>query len=280
MSKINIIAEIGANHNGDMTLAKEMISAAKESGADYAKFQSWQEKKIGKGIWDSPEPFFQYKNKRDFYDKAQLTDDNHYELIEHCKNIGINFLTTCFDRDRIDFLSKLDLDIIKVASTDSISDKMISELSTNFSKMIVSTGMTYSYEIKHLIELLNKLSTPYVMMYCSSIYPSPAEKNSIYKMKWIKEHASGEFGISDHSLGNTASKIGICNGATWIEKHFTTDRNIPGPDNHMSATPDEIKDLRKFSDEFVLMDNNKELEPYPEEIEIRDMVYCRFGDNR
>ena len=81
------------------------------------------------------------------------------------------------------------------------------------------------------------------MMYCSSIYPSPAEKNSIYKMKWIKEHASGEFGISDHSLGNTASKIGICNGATWIEKHFTTNKKLPGWDHHMSMSPNEMKIL-------------------------------------
>ena len=87
MNDIKIIAEIGANHNGDMTLAKEMISAAKESGCDFAKFQSWKESNLRKGVWDSPEPFFQYENKRDFYKKAQLTDDNHYELIEYSNKV-------------------------------------------------------------------------------------------------------------------------------------------------------------------------------------------------
>ena len=280
MNDIKIIAEIGANHNGDMTLAKEMISAAKESGCDFAKFQSWKESNLRKGVWDSPEPFFQYENKRDFYKKAQLTDDNHYELIEYCNKVDINFLTTCFDRERVEFLAGLPFNTIKIASTDSISDNLIVDLADYFGQLIVSTGMTYTKEIEHLIQLLDRIGLPHVVMYCSSIYPSPAEKNSIHKMRWIKERVSGEFGISDHSLGNTAAKIGVCNGATWIEKHFTTDREIPGPDNHMSATPSEIKDLRKFCDEYVLMDKNKELEPLAEEIEVRDLVYRRFGYNR
>ena len=88
--KVKLIAEIGANYNGDMTLAKEMISAAKENGADYAKFQSWKESNIPLGPWDDNEPFFGYKNKRDFYKKAQLLDDQHYELIEFCIKLFVS----------------------------------------------------------------------------------------------------------------------------------------------------------------------------------------------
>ena len=101
---INLIAEIGSNHAGDISLAKEMICAAAENGADYAKFQSWREEDIPPGPWDDKEKFFHFDNKRAFYKQAQLSNEEHYELISTCKKVGIKFLTTCFNFDRINFL--------------------------------------------------------------------------------------------------------------------------------------------------------------------------------
>ncbi len=176
MNKVNIIAEIGSNHNGDMTLAKEMISAAKESGADYSKFQSWREEDLQPGPWDKDVPFFNYKNKRDFYKKAQLSNDNHYELKEYCDKVGIKFLTTCFSNHRADFLSDLGLDTIKVASTDSTNQLMIDNLSHKFDRLIVSTGMTTNAEIKDLCGWLSHCCKKHVVMHCISMYPTPLEK--------------------------------------------------------------------------------------------------------
>ena len=278
---VKIIAEIGANHNGDMSLAKEMVRAAAENGADYAKFQSWQASKIGPGPWDGDEPFFQFKNKREFYNNAQLTNENHYELIEECNSAGIKFLTTCFDRERVGFLSGLGLNDMKVASCDSTSKPMIDELSSNFRRLIVSTGMTTVPEIRVLRDQLEAKGQEYALLHCVSMYPTPLEKISLERLAMISDLTGrfGEFGISDHSLGTTFPKVAVTMGATWIEKHFTTDRNIPGPDNHMSIIPSELSEIRKFCEEFSLLGANSQEEAYQEEIDLRKIIQKRFGDN-
>ena len=292
---INIIAEIGANHDGSTALAKEMINAAAENGANYVKFQSWKEEDLRKGPWDEDTgPFFHYKNKRDFYKAAELLENQHYELIEYSKKQNVKFLTTCFARDRVDFLSKLGLDSIKVAGCDSVSKSMINDLSKVFKKLIVSTGMTTNEEITPLSKQLHELENDFVLMHCVSMYPTPIEKVSLSRMNFIKEAATknpdnnweaceppsrGEFGISDHSLGINVPIASITHGATWIEKHFTTDKDLPGPDNKMSINPSELKSIRNFADDYEIMVNNKSEDVYPEEINLREMLYGRFGDN-
>ena len=264
MSKIKIIAEIGANHNGDMTLAKEMIHAASENGADYAKFQSWQADKIGPGPWDSPEPFFQFKNKREFYNNAQLTNDNHFELIETCNKLNIRFLTTCFNIDRSDFLGTLGMDTIKIASCDSSS-----------------TGMTTTSEFTGLIDQLENIGKKYAVLHCVSMYPTPIESINMNRFNFIKSGIgqSGEFGISDHSLGSFFPKVAVSLGATWIEKHFTTDKSIPGPDNFMSIDPDELLDIRKFCEDFEKLGFEETVESNIKEMDLRKIIDNRFGDN-
>ena len=280
MNKVKIIAEIGANHNGDMSLAKEMIHAASENGADFAKFQSWQASKIPPGPWDTPEPFFNFKNKRDFYGKAQLTNEQHYELIEECKKRNINFLTTCFDRDRANFLSTLGMNTIKIASCDATSNKMIRELANNFETLICSTGMTEMSEINALDSLLSSTGKDYVVMHCVSMYPTPVEKIGLKRFFQIRDALSnGQFGISDHSLGSFFPKFAISHGATWVEKHFTTDRSIPGPDNHMSINPEELQEIRSFANMHSMLGSNAEDLVYEEERELRKIIQHRFGDN-
>ncbi len=281
MSKIKIIAEIGANHNGDMSLAKEMIHAAAENGADYAKFQSWQADKIGPGPWDSPEPFFQFKNKREFYNNAQLTDENHFELIETCNSLGIKFLTTCFDIGRSEFLGTLGMNTIKIASCDSSSTGMIEKLSHDYETLVVSTGMTTTSEFGELVDQLENIGKNYAVLHCVSMYPTPLESINMNRFDFIKSGLGpgGEFGISDHSLGSFFPKVAVSLGATWIEKHFTTDKSIPGPDNFMSIDPDELLDIRNFCNNFEMLGFEHTVESHSEEMDLRKIIDNRFGDN-
>ena len=281
MTKVNIIAEIGANHNGDMTLAKEMIHAAHESGADYAKFQSWRSEKIPLGPWDDSEPFFQFNSKRDFYNTAELSDLDHYDLMEFCQSLGIKFLTTCFDRERNSFLSTLGLNTIKVASCDLGSTKMISELSVNFETILLSTGMGSMDEVRTACNLLMRETKNFAMLYCVAEYPTDLTSVSLPRMHAIRDMlpSTNNFGISDHSLGTSMAKLAVIHGAQWIEKHFTIDRNIPGPDNHMSMLPEEIRSIRNFCDDFEKMTQNHSLNPTDDELELRKIVIGRFGDN-
>ena len=293
---INLIAEIGGNHDGNINLAKDMIDAAAQNGANYVKFQSWREKDLRHGPWDEDDaPFLHYKNKRDFYKTSELLDEQHHELIDHCKKQNIKFLTTCFNRGRVDFLSKLGLDSIKIAGCDATSESMIKDLSQVFDRVIVSTGMASNEEITTLAKQLHKLETDFVLMHCVSIYPTPINKISLSKMDFIKKLVDenwemcanmptrilsrGEFGISDHSLGINAAIAAATKGATWIEKHFTIKNSLPGPDNKMSITPDELKTIRDFCDDFETMSNNKEIDIQEQEIELRKTLTGRFGDN-
>ena len=293
---IKIIAEIGANHDGSTELAKEMINAAAENGANYVKFQSWKEEDLRKGPWDEDTgPFFHYKNKRDFYKAAELLENQHYELIEYSKKQNVKFLTSCFDRDRVNFLSKLGLDSIKVASCDSVSKSMINDLSKVFNKVIVSTGATTNEEIVNLAKQLHELETSFVLMHCISIYPTPIDKVSLRRMDFIKEAATknpdnnweaceppsrGEFGISDHSLGVNVAIAAATRGATWIEKHFTIDNNLPGPDNKMSIIPHELKTIREFCDDFYVMQGNTHHDIQDEEKKIKPLLRGKFGNNK
>tara|TARA_Y100000592_G_scaffold15326_1_gene22345 strand:- start:18078 stop:18932 length:855 start_codon:yes stop_codon:yes gene_type:complete len=282
-NKVKIIAEIGANHNGEMSLAKEMIEAAKESGADYAKFQSWKSETLIKGPWDDDsKPFFQFKNKRDFYNNAQLSDDDHFELIAHCNKVGIDFLTTCFDRGRVDFLTRLGMKDIKIASSDATSFGMIDDLCDNFERIIISTGMTKLKEVDDLVRHLNAKEKDYALLHCVSMYPTPLESISIPRLYAIRDAVgnSGDFGISDHSLGSMFPKVAVSLGATWIEKHFTTDKEIPGPDNFMSITPDELRDIRNFCNDFESLGHSVPAEVHDQELDLRELIKDRFGNNR
>ena len=277
---INIIAEIGSNHAGDISLAKEMISAAKERGANYAKFQSWQEKNLREGPWDKDERFFDFKNKREFYKRAELLDSQHYELVDYCEKVGIKFLTTCCDKERVDFLSNLPMECIKVASPDSTDDVIVEALRSNFDRVIVSTGMTTNDEVGNIINKLN--SGKYTIMHCVSIYPTPLNKISLARLKTLRAEVlinGGDFGVSDHSLGINFVLTAIANGATWIEKHFTINNKLTGPDNKISILPNQLKEIRNFAEDFSELQVSEETDCWQEEINLREVISGRFAGN-
>ena len=277
---INLIAEIGSNHAGDISLAKEMICAAAENGADYAKFQSWREEDIPPGPWDDKEKFFHFDNKRAFYKQAQLSNEEHYELISTCEKVGIKFLTTCFNFDRINFLSQLNIDTIKVASCDSTNQKMIKNLNEKFKRVIVSTGMTNNKEIDQITELVDP--SRLVLMHCVSIYPTPLEKISLPRLNDIRKKTKAKgcsFGISDHSIGINFSLTAVTQGATWVERHFTIDKRLTGPDNKMSVLPEELKTIKSFSEDFDKLNACDRADCWEQEIEFRKIASRRFKDS-
>ncbi len=234
--QIEIIAEIGWNHVGDMSLAKQMIESASKNGATYAKFQSWSVKRLKPGSWDSD-------GRRQIYEKAELTESKHIELINHCKKFNIEFLSSVFSINDAKMLKKLNCKAVKIPSFESRNAELISYCDQNFEKVFMSCGTSTIEEIKSSLNLYNK--TKLILLHCVSMYPCDYENANINKMiELMKLHES--VGYSDHILGVESAKIAIGMGAEVIEKHFTIDNDLPGRDNKFAILPNHLKDLSLF----------------------------------
>ena len=222
-----IIAEIGQNHNGDMELAKQMIKAAKESGADAVKFQVYA---VNKVFTKENNPWYEYNCK------TELSKDNVIELAQECKKQEIEFIASAFDVERVGWLEEVKVKRHKIASR-SIKDKELIEAMIKTNKpIIVALGMWNEVEFP---EILTDVSVFY--LYCVSKYPTLIEDLNFDKIDFNKYA-----GFSDHTIGIEAAKIAIERGANIIEKHFTLDKNMYGPDHQGSMTPDELKQLNSF----------------------------------
>ena len=228
-----LIAEIGANHMGDMSIAKAMIDAAADAGADTVKFQSWRAEKLTRD-------FINYDKTLIRHQQTELSNKQHIELIEYCNKKNLNFLTTCFDYERIDFLRSLDLDEIKVASPDCGSIKMIEKLMKNFPRLIISTGMTLNNEIIKTIDATRGHDV--VFLHCISLYPTPPNQVNLSRMDWLKDQGV-RVGFSDHTMGAKAAMLAIARGAELIEKHFTLSQQLPGKDQEISGDPSVFEEI-------------------------------------
>jgi sialic acid synthase SpsE len=265
-NKIQIIAEAATNHNGDIALAKEMVHAAKEAGADYIKFQSWQIKSM-----KPDNPAYQMMRPK------EIGDNDHASLIEECKKAGIQFLTTCFDIERIDFLASLGLEKIKVASTDVGSGAMLGLLRRKFKTIILSTGMSYEKEIAGAVNLLK--NGDFYLLHCVSLYPTPPGSANLARINWLKKFTPN-VGYSDHTLGTEAAKIAIAMGAMLVEKHFTLKRDPSNIFSNLSALPADLKEICDFSRNYELMLGRENPDLTAEEKEARKKFIGRWGDNR
>ncbi len=261
-----IIAEAATNHNGDINIAKEMIGAAKEAGADMVKFQSWR---INTMAWDNP-AYEAMKPK-------ELSDDDHFILIDECRKLNIGFITTCFDVDRAAFLSSLGIDTIKVASTDVGSFRMLKSLREKFNHIILSTGMSFKEEVKQAVDILK--TGDFSLLHCMSIYPTPPEKANLARINWLRQF-TGNVGYSDHTFGNSAAKIAIAMGASLIEKHFTLKRAPGNIFSNMSALPKDIKEICDFACDYKKMIGDEEPDMSGDEKFAREQFIGRWGDNR
>jgi sialic acid synthase SpsE len=232
MSMIEIIAEIGQNHNGDMGMALELIHAAKENGADAAKFQLYDAVTL---FPKENNPWYEYNCK------TELSRDQVSDLNEECQKVGIEFMSSVFDAERIEWLEKIDVKTHKVASR-SISDTpLINALGATGKRLLVSLGMWDGLEFPKI-----KTKGSVEFLHCISKYPTPLKDIKLGQINF-EQYA----GFSDHTIGITAACTALSRGARVIEKHFTLDRDAYGPDHSSSMTPAELKAIDTFRRELA-----------------------------
>ena len=242
-----IVAEAGVNHNGDINLAKKLIDAAKEAGADAVKFQTWKTENII--LRDVKMAEYQKENIKleesqyEMLKKLELPYEWHFELKEYAERIGLVFFSTMEDRESVDFLIKnLKIPLIKVGSGD-LTNYPLLKYTARFKKpMVLSTGMATLSEVDEAARtILNEGNNNIILLQCTTQYPCPYEDINLRAMLGLKETFKTIVGFSDHSLGMECAVAAIALGAKYIEKHFTLDRNLPGPDHKASLEPVEFK---------------------------------------
>lgn len=249
-SKAFIIAEAGVNHNGNLDLAYQLIDVAKDAGADAVKFQTFIPNKIISKFADKAN--YQKKttdkneSQLEMIKKIALSFENHKKLLEYCKNKNIKFLSSPFDLDSIDFLNKLGLDIFKIPSGEIINLPYLKKIGSLNKKLIMSTGMSNLGEVESAIDILIKSGTKrenIAILHCTTNYPCPYEEVNLKAMLTLKEAFKLTVGYSDHTLGIEVPIAAVALGARIIEKHFTLNKNMKGPDHKASLEPDELKEM-------------------------------------
>lgn len=246
--KTLIIAEAGVNHNGDIALAKRLIDVAADSGADYVKFQTFKANKIV--TKDADRANYQNKNTNDsethyeMLKRLELSESMHDILKEYCISKKINFLSTGFDLDSLEFLSDFGISLAKIPSGEITNLPYLRKVAQLFPKVILSTGMAEMFEIKDAIKVLldNGLKIENLtVLHCNTEYPTPMKDVNLRAMLHIQKELGVKIGYSDHTIGIEVPIAAVAIGATVIEKHFTLDRRLPGPDHKASLEPSELK---------------------------------------
>ena len=246
--KTLIIAEAGVNHNGDLALAKKLVVSAAAAGADLVKFQSFITSKsialhapkaqYQKGSTDPAESQF------DMVRKLELTRADHDELIEECSRHGIGFFSTAFDTESFDMLIELGLDLVKIPSGEITNLPFLRHMAACGKPMILSTGMATLGDIEAALDVLEQAGTAraqITVLHCTTEYPTPMNEVNLRAMQSIHAAFGVAVGYSDHTPGIEVAIAAVAMGATVIEKHFTLDRNLPGPDHQASLEPAELK---------------------------------------
>ncbi len=243
-----IIAEAGVNHNGSMELAIQMADAAKEAGADYIKFQTFIPENLvsrhaSKADYQKAATGTE-ESQLEMLQKLALTQENFRELQAYCQKIGIGFLSTPFDLESICFLNQLDMDFWKLPSGEITNLPYLEAIGRTHKRVVMSTGMSELCEIGEAIRILELNGAGEItLLHCNTEYPTPYADVNLLAMKQLKEVFRKPAGYSDHTVGMEVSIAAAALGASVIEKHFTLDRNLPGPDHKASLEPEELKQL-------------------------------------
>lgn len=246
--KVIIIAEAGVNHNGNLQLAQRMVHAAKEAGADYVKFQTAVPELVISSI--APKAEYQKENTGNDESQLEMCRDIHlplsdYEgLAELCRKEGIGFMSTPFDLVSIDTLDRLDMDYWKIPSGEITNLPYLRKIAAKGGKVIMSTGMCELDEIEAAVEVLEKGGIPrrnITLLHCNTQYPTPMCDVNLKAMDALRTLHCGAVGYSDHTVGIEVPVAAVAMGAEVIEKHFTLDKTMPGPDHKASLDPQELK---------------------------------------
>ena len=248
MSHTLIIAEAGVNHNGSLEMAMQLIEKAAEAGVDYVKFQTFKSEKLVSRHATKAE--YQKANTEGedsqlkMLQQLELSVDDHLRLIEHCNHCGIKFLSTAFDLDSIDFLDSLNLDLWKIPSGEITNLPYLRRIAQKGSRVIMSTGMCEPEDIEAALNVLTTNGTPLeniTLLHCNTEYPTPWGDVNLRAMHDIAKRFNVPVGYSDHTKGIEVPIAAVALGATVIEKHFTLDNNLPGPDHKASLEPQQLK---------------------------------------
>jgi pseudaminic acid synthase len=243
-----IIAELSANHNGNIERAFESIKLAKEAGADAVKIQTYtadtmtidcdrEDFKITGGLWDGYKLY-------DLYKEAQTPYDWHKPLFDYAKEIGITIFSTPFDETAVDLLEELNAPAYKIASFEMTDLPLVKYVAQKGKPMIISTGMAALEEISEVVEVARENGCDdLVLLHCISSYPAPVEQSNLRTIPDLEKRFGVLSGLSDHTIGTTVATTSVALGACLIEKHFTLSRADKGPDSEFSLEPHELKRL-------------------------------------
>lgn len=243
-----IIAEAGVNHNGDLAMAKELIDVAADAGVDFVKFQTYKTEKIVSK--HAQKASYQQKNLQSadnsqysMLKALELSNEMHIQLQAHCQKRNIHFLSTGFDEASIDYLDSLNIQLYKIPSGEITNKPYLQHIASKKKPIILSTGMATLNEISDAIEVLLQQGITKEMLtilHCNTEYPTPMEDVNLKAMLTIQQEFGIKTGYSDHTLGIEVPIAAVALGASVIEKHFTLNRNLPGPDHRASLEPSEL----------------------------------------
>lgn len=248
MKRTIIIAEAGVNHNGSIELAKKMVEVAKECGVDYIKFQTFKADKIANKF--AMQADYQTRNLHEessqveMLRKLELKDNDFVLLRDYCEELGIKFMSTPFDFESIDYLARLGMDYMKVPSGEITNLPYLRKIASKGIPVIMSTGMCRLGEIEDAMDILYKggmLTEQITLLHCNTEYPTPMTDVNLRAMETLRSAFGTKVGYSDHTRGIEVPIAAVAMGATVIEKHFTLDKTLPGPDHVASLEPSELK---------------------------------------
>ncbi len=253
MSKVIIIAEAGVNHNGDIQVAKKLIDAAVNAGVDYVKFQTFRADSLVSKSAKKAE--YQSVNINDGDDSQyamlknlELSHENHLELMRYCSERNIRFFSTAFDVEGVNYLNDLGLSFFKIPSGEMTNYPYLKAVALCGKPVVMSTGMCLESEIKEALDVLLKFGLKkesISILHCNTEYPTPMKDVNLKAMLSIQKTFDVQIGYSDHTLGIEVPIAAVAMGAKIIEKHFTLDRSLPGPDHAASLEPEELKEMVK-----------------------------------
>ena len=248
MKHVIIIAEAGVNHNGSLETAKKMVDVAKSAGVDYIKFQTFNPEKLVSRFAEKAD--YQKttteanESQLEMLKKLVLTQEDFLKLDGYCKQVGIGFISTPFDLESIDFLEKFNMDFWKIPSGEITNLPYLEKIAATGRKVVLSTGMSNMDEIKAAVSILEQKGAPeVVLLHCNTQYPTPVEDVNLNAMQHIASETKKSIGYSDHTLGIEMPIAAVALGAQIIEKHFTLNQNLEGPDHKASLNPKQLKQM-------------------------------------
>ena len=252
-NRVIIIAEAGVNHNGNINTAKNLIDVAADAGVDYVKFQTFKADKLVTKA--AKKAKYQTLNIKDgdnsqynMLKNLELNHNDHLELLDYCRKKKIKFFSTAFDVDGVNYLNTLGLNMVKIPSGEITNYPYLKAVALLGKPIIMSTGMSNELEISQALQVLIQFGITKEMvcvLHCNTEYPTPLKDVNLTAMLTIKNNFGVDIGYSDHTLGIEVPIAAVAMGAKIIEKHFTLDRNLPGPDHLASLEPEELKAMVK-----------------------------------